>query len=676
MPSVTISARVASSGNDGHQQFDQRATGTIVTNAALPPPPLPHFAANIANAAWFIFTLTGISQGQQVNSAKLSFSSGNAWSLTGRTYIAVENNLDPLGTGAIISGTAGSAPYLRLTRGAAAVTRFGARCGPTHTGTLSSTGVPVRNLAALVYKAFGDNRGMPANTNNNLTDDFAGALQALVNDPGWNSTSQDVLVWMFPDEQSGTGNLGNLGGYTWSSGSGQTGNTSPTWGNGNGQLKTYDFSSVTAPQIIVDVEVTPIDGSSATDAGDLTLAPASVESGAFYPTTDISYTNGTALAAKDTTSSGLRTANYYAPVGTPPTGGWPVVLWIHGGFFTSGDKGTIPPGLIASAVSRGYAVVSADYRLVEIILSGFEYLANGNEASFPLNIHDIKVLINFLRLDQLGAKTYNVDVDNLILAGYSAGGSIAQFVAYSKGDTTTYEGLDSASWDLRPAPVGRVNNTANYYFDFNQNGMSGLDDFTVKGLFMFAGATSLQLGVDATATPNADARFAIGNGRRAYISRSVVGSGVTMDTFGEIDVDKYLSPASGTPVPSDPYLGRPQIVPDFPIGYVHGTGDVLVTKAAGYTPLESALITNGYVSGAPTLNVTSPDKLSYYEIPGLSHDDMQWHPLGIARFAEWLDATQVVTGPYFTYWDGVTEHEVTSAVYWNGSIEQEITAEV
>jgi hypothetical protein len=638
MANVTTSYRISAGARDGRQQYGQRATGNIAASDTLPHPPLPHYDTTYAAAFWLIFTVTGLPQGSTINSAKLSVSANNSWGLTARTYIAVENNLDPLGTGAIVAGTAGSAPYPRLKRDASAVTRLGARCGPTHSGNLATTGVPVRDASAYVYKAFADNRTVSGN--DHQTDEFGPALQALVNDPGWNSTSQDVLVWMFPDEQTGTTGIGNLAGFTWTTGSGQTGTTTPSFGNGGGQFKMYESSSSTAAQLVVGVEVTPVDGSASVSAPTVQLQARSIATTAYKPSWNVNYQNGTALAAKDTAVAGSRVCDVLVPYGTPPVGGWPVVIHLHGGFFASGNRGTTPELLRLGVLNRNYALVLADYRLVDIILAGSEFLADGNELSFPAPIHDIKVLINLLRLDQLGAQTYNINVNKLILSGFSAGGSLAQFVAYSKGDTATYEGLDSASWNLRPAPVGRTNNTTNYYYDFNQNGMAGIDDFTVKGLFLFAGATSLQLGVDATATPNSDARYAISHGRRAYISRSVDAASIDTTTVGEIDVDKYLAPAAGTPTVNNPYLGKAPVVPDFPIGYVRGTSDILVTKAAGYTPLESGLIANGYISGAPTTNVTNPDGLSYYEVSGIGHDAMEYNAVGISRFFEWLDAVE------------------------------------
>ena len=61
-----------------------------------------------------------------------------------------------------------------------------------------------------------------------------------------------------------------------------------------------------------------------------------------------------------------RTLDIHIPNGTKPANGWPVVVFIHGGGFSSGSKApTRGVGPIFDALlARGYAVVSIDYLLV------------------------------------------------------------------------------------------------------------------------------------------------------------------------------------------------------------------------------------------------------------------------------------------------------------------------
>lgn len=50
----------------------------------------------------------------------------------------------------------------------------------------------------------------------------------------------------------------------------------------------------------------------------------------------------------------------YLPPGAPPAGGWPVVVWVHGGAWVAGDKRDVGNWLRIVA-SRGYAAVAPAY---------------------------------------------------------------------------------------------------------------------------------------------------------------------------------------------------------------------------------------------------------------------------------------------------------------------------
>ncbi len=409
-------------------------------------------------------------------------------------------------------------------------------------------------------------------------------------------------------------------------------------------------------------------------------AAASIPEPITSPPVNIAYTNGTALAFKDLPNSNFgssgRNLSLWIPKGTAPAAGWPLYLWIHGGFFHQGDRAEIPPALVQGLLSRGVAVASVDYRLTEAIAGGAEAIANGNEASFPLGIHDVKVALRFFRKDKLESNIYNIDTDNTIIAGHSAGTSIAQFVAFTQGDTTTYSGAYPGSWPTsgaafpftvtrhqRPAHVGRSNSAPNtsYPFDFSQNGdtitasgnsLTLNNSYTIKGMFLFAPVVSLQNAVNPTLTPNVDGLYGPGTnrvnislGRRYLISRSAHALNVgAVDTtvYGELDVDKYINPTTGTPTTGEPYRGKSAVVPDFPIGVAFGTADILTTKAAHYDQLVTALTNVGYVTSAPTTGVISTTKLTYFELAGVDHEGTKSNATGIASFFDWLDALLAV----------------------------------
>ncbi|GAA5022624.1 hypothetical protein GCM10025734_79070 [Kitasatospora paranensis] len=104
----------------------------------------------------------------------------------------------------------------------------------------------------------------------------------------------------------------------------------------------------------------------------------------------------------------------------PPAGGGPapVVVWIHGGAFLSGDRRHLPetltPGSLFEAfTAAGIAVATIDYRL-------------SGEAVFPAQLDDVRSAIAYLRYyaDVLG-----IDTGRLGASGESAGGALAALAA-------------------------------------------------------------------------------------------------------------------------------------------------------------------------------------------------------------------------------------------------------
>ena len=92
----------------------------------------------------------------------------------------------------------------------------------------------------------------------------------------------------------------------------------------------------------------------------------------------------------------------------------PMIVWIHGGGWVSGNKEN-PPTLMF--LRKGYAVASINYRLSPV-------------APFPAQIHDCKAAIRFLRAK---APEYNVDPDRIGVWGGSAGGHLVALLGVSDG---------------------------------------------------------------------------------------------------------------------------------------------------------------------------------------------------------------------------------------------------
>ena len=90
-------------------------------------------------------------------------------------------------------------------------------------------------------------------------------------------------------------------------------------------------------------------------------------------------------------------------------GALPVVMYVHGGGWTGGDK-TAGAGAneIPEMIKRGYLVVSVNYRLAP-------------QYKFPAMIEDVKCAVRYLRAK---ASDYGLDPDKIGVWGGSAGGHL------------------------------------------------------------------------------------------------------------------------------------------------------------------------------------------------------------------------------------------------------------
>jgi acetyl esterase/lipase len=104
----------------------------------------------------------------------------------------------------------------------------------------------------------------------------------------------------------------------------------------------------------------------------------------------------------------------YLPTGTPP---FPLVVWVHGGGWQSGDKALAPGHPALRQRSRGYAVASIEYRL-------------SGEAAFPAQIQDCKAALRWLRAN---AATHGLDPARVAAWGSSAGGHLVALLGTSSG---------------------------------------------------------------------------------------------------------------------------------------------------------------------------------------------------------------------------------------------------
>jgi acetyl esterase/lipase len=111
-----------------------------------------------------------------------------------------------------------------------------------------------------------------------------------------------------------------------------------------------------------------------------------------------------------------------------PASGRPLMIFVHGGGWSSGNKDVIQPAMLP-LLDAGIALASIDYRLVN---AQHASLYGGMSAViFPAAAHDLKAAVRFLRAN---AGTWGLDPLRFGLWGSSAGSHLATLVGLSGGD--------------------------------------------------------------------------------------------------------------------------------------------------------------------------------------------------------------------------------------------------
>jgi acetyl esterase/lipase len=117
--------------------------------------------------------------------------------------------------------------------------------------------------------------------------------------------------------------------------------------------------------------------------------------------------------AKDVTYKGNQRLDLYAGVGSGPR---PLIVWVHGGGWQSGDKSQCLPVRLGFP-DHGYSVACVNYRLSAV-------------APFPAQIEDVRDAIAFLRTN---AGRYGVDPRRFVAWGSSAGGHLVSLAGTTSG---------------------------------------------------------------------------------------------------------------------------------------------------------------------------------------------------------------------------------------------------
>jgi len=109
----------------------------------------------------------------------------------------------------------------------------------------------------------------------------------------------------------------------------------------------------------------------------------------------------------------------------------PIIIWIHGGGWSYGDKRDTPHRFLAE---HGFFCVSLNHR-------------PSSERIFPAQIHDVKAAVRWLRAH---AEEYRVDAAHIGVWGHSSGGHLAALLGTSAGvpeleSATEHEHRDGSS---------------------------------------------------------------------------------------------------------------------------------------------------------------------------------------------------------------------------------------
>jgi len=142
-------------------------------------------------------------------------------------------------------------------------------------------------------------------------------------------------------------------------------------------------------------------------------------------------------AEADDSQNGFNYVNIWTP--RDGEGPFPVVLWIHGGAWsTSSRTDIILNTTMEYFLSRGYAFVSAEYTLSERSSEGGEVTIT-NDTQGRQMLYDLKQAVRFLRAN---GEKYRLDADFICAMGESAGAHLALLMASTNGDE------EHEAWDV------------------------------------------------------------------------------------------------------------------------------------------------------------------------------------------------------------------------------------
>ncbi len=137
-------------------------------------------------------------------------------------------------------------------------------------------------------------------------------------------------------------------------------------------------------------------------------------------TIDIPYRIATTIGGVETEL----TLNVYRPF-NDSLSERPLIVFIHGGGFVSGNKNEIFP-LCEEFTQKGYVTASIDYRLIDIPIVDSSIINEG----MIMAVSDAKVALEYLVNDAISINNFGIDTANIFVGGVSAGAITALHLAY------------------------------------------------------------------------------------------------------------------------------------------------------------------------------------------------------------------------------------------------------
>jgi acetyl esterase/lipase len=122
--------------------------------------------------------------------------------------------------------------------------------------------------------------------------------------------------------------------------------------------------------------------------------------------------------ATDDTCGGSQELDVYRSDQEGPN---PVALWIHGGGFVGGDKGTGVNEHFGALLDAGWDILAVNYRLA----------TTDGQHRWPTALHDVKTAVRWVKAN---AAAQDWDPERVAAIGHSAGGNLAALLATTAND--------------------------------------------------------------------------------------------------------------------------------------------------------------------------------------------------------------------------------------------------